>query len=61
MRVELREDTTAPDDVAVGLPLGTDPLPYAEAVPPGGCPTSPPTLSRDQVRGVVRDGPAPGP
>ena len=59
---ELREDTTAPYDVAVGLPLGTDPLPYAEAGATWWMPDlAPDTLSLDQVRGVVRDGPAPAP
>ena len=59
---ELREDTAAPYDVAVGLPLGADPLPYAEAGATWWMPDlAPDTLSRDQVRGVVRDGPAPAP
>lgn len=51
---------TAPYDVAVGLPLGTDPMPYAEAGATWWMPDlAPDTLSRDQVRDVVRDGPAP--
>jgi alkanesulfonate monooxygenase SsuD/methylene tetrahydromethanopterin reductase-like flavin-dependent oxidoreductase (luciferase family) len=58
----LREDTTAPYDVAVGLPLGTDPMSYAEAGATWWMPDlAPDTVSRDQVRGVVRDGPAPAP
>jgi alkanesulfonate monooxygenase SsuD/methylene tetrahydromethanopterin reductase-like flavin-dependent oxidoreductase (luciferase family) len=57
---ELRGDTTAPYDVAVGLPLGTDPLPYAEAGATWWMPDlALDTLSPDHVRGVVRDGPAP--
>jgi alkanesulfonate monooxygenase SsuD/methylene tetrahydromethanopterin reductase-like flavin-dependent oxidoreductase (luciferase family) len=59
---ELREHTTAPYDVAIGLPLGTDPMPYAEAGATWWMPDlAPDTLSRDQIRGVVRDGPAPAP
>ncbi len=53
---ELREGRTAPYDVAVGLPLGTDPLPYAEAGATWWMPDlALDTLSPDQVRGVVRD------
>jgi alkanesulfonate monooxygenase SsuD/methylene tetrahydromethanopterin reductase-like flavin-dependent oxidoreductase (luciferase family) len=59
---ELRGDTTAPHDVAVGLPLGTDPMPYAEAGATWWMPDlAPDTLSLDQVRGVIHDGPAPAP
>jgi alkanesulfonate monooxygenase SsuD/methylene tetrahydromethanopterin reductase-like flavin-dependent oxidoreductase (luciferase family) len=59
---ELREDPTAPYDVAVGLPPGTDPMPYAEAGATWWMPDlAPDTLSLDQVRGVIRDGPAPAP
>jgi alkanesulfonate monooxygenase SsuD/methylene tetrahydromethanopterin reductase-like flavin-dependent oxidoreductase (luciferase family) len=59
---ELGGDTTAPYDVAVGLPLGTDPMPYAEAGATWWMPDlAPDTLSLDQVRGVIRDGPAPAP
>jgi alkanesulfonate monooxygenase SsuD/methylene tetrahydromethanopterin reductase-like flavin-dependent oxidoreductase (luciferase family) len=56
----LREDTTAPYDVAVSLPPGTDPMPYAEAGATWWMSDlDPDTLSRDQIRGVIRDGPAP--
>ena len=59
---DLRGETTAPYDVAVGLPLGTDPMPYAEAGATWWMPDlAPDTLSLDQVRGVIRDGPAPAP
>jgi hypothetical protein len=59
---ELRGDTTAPHDVAVGLPLGTDPMPYAEAGATWWMPDlAPDTLSLDQVRGVIHYGPAPAP
>ncbi len=58
---DLREDSAAPYDVAVCLPLGTDPRPYAEAGATWWMPElDPDTVSRDQVRGMVRDGPAPG-
>ena len=59
---ELREDAAAPYDVAVGLPVGTDPMPFVEAGATWWLPDlAPDTLSLDQVRGVVRDGPAPAP
>jgi hypothetical protein len=59
---ELRGDITTPYDVAVGLPLGTDPMPYAEAGATWWMPDlAPDTLSLGQVRGVIRDGPAPAP
>jgi alkanesulfonate monooxygenase SsuD/methylene tetrahydromethanopterin reductase-like flavin-dependent oxidoreductase (luciferase family) len=47
------------DDIAVGLPPGTDPAPYAEAGATWWLPEfDPATVSLDQVRGVLRDGPA---
>ena len=58
---DLREDSAAPYDVAVCLPFGTDPRPYAEAGATWWMPElDPDTVSRDQVRSMVRDGPAPG-
>jgi alkanesulfonate monooxygenase SsuD/methylene tetrahydromethanopterin reductase-like flavin-dependent oxidoreductase (luciferase family) len=55
----LRRDAAAPYDFAVGLPLGTDPMPYAEAGATWWLPEfEPETVSLDQVRGVLRDGPA---
>ena len=40
---DLHEDSAAPYDVAVCLPIGTDPGLMPRWVPPGGCPSSPPT------------------
>ena len=55
----LRQHPTAPYDIAVGLPPGTDPAPWAEAGATWWMPEfDPDTLSLDQVRGVLRDGPA---
>ena len=46
-------------DIAVGLPPGADPAPYAEAGATWWLPEfDPATVSLDQVRGVLRDGPA---
>jgi alkanesulfonate monooxygenase SsuD/methylene tetrahydromethanopterin reductase-like flavin-dependent oxidoreductase (luciferase family) len=60
---DLRRDTdrpATPYDVAVGLPLGTDPMPYAAAGATWWMlDLDPDTLSLDLVRGVVRDGPIP--
>ncbi len=56
----LRSDPAAPYDVAIGLPPGTDPVPYAEAGATWWLTDfDPRTLSLDRVRGVLRDGPAP--
>ena len=55
---QLRQDTTAPYDIAVGLPPGTDPAPWAKAGATWWLPEFPPGVSLDQVRGVLRDGPA---
>ncbi|HYY79556.1 MAG TPA: LLM class flavin-dependent oxidoreductase [Actinomycetes bacterium] len=56
---DLRRHTTAPYDVAVGLPPGADPAPWAKAGATWWMPElSPETVSLDQVRGVLRDGPA---
>ena len=55
----LRPPLAAPYDIAVGLPPGTDPAPYAEAGATWWLPEfDPATVSLDQVRGVLRDGPA---
>jgi alkanesulfonate monooxygenase SsuD/methylene tetrahydromethanopterin reductase-like flavin-dependent oxidoreductase (luciferase family) len=55
----LRPRPAAPYDIAVGLPPGTDPAPYAEAGATWWLPEfDPATVSLDQVRGVLRDGPA---
>ena len=55
----LRAHPSTPYDIAVGLPPGTDPAPYAEAGATWWLPESDPaTVSLDQVRGVLRDGPA---
>ncbi|ELP62550.1 LLM class flavin-dependent oxidoreductase [Streptomyces turgidiscabies] len=55
----LRRRTTTPYDIAVPLPPGADPAPY---VPAGAtwwlAEFAPETVSLDQVRGVLRDGPA---
>jgi alkanesulfonate monooxygenase SsuD/methylene tetrahydromethanopterin reductase-like flavin-dependent oxidoreductase (luciferase family) len=57
---ELRPDPTAPYDVAIGVPAGTDPMPYAAAGATWWLPEpAPDTLSLDRVRGLLRDGPAP--
>jgi alkanesulfonate monooxygenase SsuD/methylene tetrahydromethanopterin reductase-like flavin-dependent oxidoreductase (luciferase family) len=55
----LRQGTTAPYDIAVGLPPGADPAPWAKAGATWWMPDFPPeALALDQVRGVLRDGPA---
>ena len=55
---ELRADATAPYDIVVGLPVGVDPRPYAEAGATWWLPEfAPEQVSEDQVRGVLRDGP----
>jgi alkanesulfonate monooxygenase SsuD/methylene tetrahydromethanopterin reductase-like flavin-dependent oxidoreductase (luciferase family) len=55
---ELRQDATAPYDIAVGLPLDVDPVPYLNAGATWWLPEFPPGVSVDTVRGVLRDGPA---
>ena len=56
----LRPDPTAPYDIAVALPPGTDPTPYAKASATWSLTEIEyDALSLDHVRGVVRDGPAP--
>ncbi|PRX46683.1 luciferase-like monooxygenase [Prauserella shujinwangii] len=44
-------------DLAVGLPLGADPAPYAEAGATWWLPELEPGARLDTVRGVLRDGP----
>ena len=52
-------DSAAPYDIAVGLPPGTSPAPYAEAGATWWLlEFDPATVSLEQVRGVLRDGPA---
>jgi alkanesulfonate monooxygenase SsuD/methylene tetrahydromethanopterin reductase-like flavin-dependent oxidoreductase (luciferase family) len=53
----LRQDPAAPYDIAVALPPGTDPAPYAGAGATWWLTEFEPTVSLDQVRGVLRDGP----
>ncbi|AKU15722.1 LLM class flavin-dependent oxidoreductase [Luteipulveratus mongoliensis] len=58
---DLRGQTgrTTPYDIAVGLPSGTDPTPYVEAGATWWLAEfEPETVSLDEVRGVLRDGPA---
>jgi alkanesulfonate monooxygenase SsuD/methylene tetrahydromethanopterin reductase-like flavin-dependent oxidoreductase (luciferase family) len=55
---ELRPDTAVRYDLAVGLPVGVDPVPYAEAGATWWMPEfTPETVSLDAVRGVLADGP----
>ena len=55
----LRPRPAAAYDIAAGLPPGTDPAPYAQAGATWWLPEfDPATVSLDQVRGVLRDGPA---
>ena len=55
----LRQHTTAPYDIAIALPPGTDPAPYAKAGATWWlAELEPEAVSLDQVRGVLRDGPA---
>jgi alkanesulfonate monooxygenase SsuD/methylene tetrahydromethanopterin reductase-like flavin-dependent oxidoreductase (luciferase family) len=55
---ELRGHDAAPYDVVVGLPLGVDPVPFAEAGATWWLPEfAPDTVSVDAVRTVLRNGP----
>jgi alkanesulfonate monooxygenase SsuD/methylene tetrahydromethanopterin reductase-like flavin-dependent oxidoreductase (luciferase family) len=57
---ELREDSTAPFDVVVSLPVGVDPAPHAEAGATWWLPEiDPDAVTIEQVQGVLRDGPLP--
>jgi alkanesulfonate monooxygenase SsuD/methylene tetrahydromethanopterin reductase-like flavin-dependent oxidoreductase (luciferase family) len=53
-----RRDTASPFDIAVALPPGADPAPYAGAGATWWLTEFEPAVSLDQVRGVLRDGPA---
>jgi alkanesulfonate monooxygenase SsuD/methylene tetrahydromethanopterin reductase-like flavin-dependent oxidoreductase (luciferase family) len=54
----LRGPSTTPYDIAVPLPPGVDPAPYAEAGATWWLAEfAPETVTPDQVRGVLRDGP----
>ncbi|MDT7636830.1 MAG: hypothetical protein QOC83_1118 [Pseudonocardiales bacterium] len=56
---DLRQAKTTPYDFAIPLPPGADPAPYAKAGATWWLVEfSPETVSLDQVRGVLRDGPA---
>jgi alkanesulfonate monooxygenase SsuD/methylene tetrahydromethanopterin reductase-like flavin-dependent oxidoreductase (luciferase family) len=58
-REEAGRDAAEPYDVAAALPPGTDPAPYAAAGATWWLVEFPPDpVSVDQVRGVIRDGPA---
>lgn len=55
----LRQHATTPYDLVVALPPGTDPAPYAAAGATWWLAEfEPEAVSLDQVRGVLRDGPA---
>ncbi|WP_158852423.1 LLM class flavin-dependent oxidoreductase [Saccharothrix deserti] len=55
---DLRRPKTTPYDIAVALPPSADPAPYAKAGATWWLAEFPPeTVSLDQVRGVLRDGP----
>ena len=55
----LRDNPSTPYDIAVALPPGTNPAPYAEAGASWWLTEfDPGAVSLDQVRGVLRDGPA---
>ncbi|MFC4948406.1 LLM class flavin-dependent oxidoreductase [Pseudonocardia sp. GCM10023141] len=55
---ELRRDDTTPYDIAVALPPGTDVTPYVEAGATWWLAEfAPDSVTVDQVRGVLRDGP----
>jgi alkanesulfonate monooxygenase SsuD/methylene tetrahydromethanopterin reductase-like flavin-dependent oxidoreductase (luciferase family) len=54
---DLRGNSTAPYDIAVELPPGSDLVPYAEAGATWWMTALEPGVSRDEVRGVLREGP----
>ncbi|HEV2918081.1 MAG TPA: LLM class flavin-dependent oxidoreductase, partial [Actinomycetota bacterium] len=59
VRKEIGKDLTEPFDVVAALPLGSDPAPYASAGATWWMVEFPwDGVSVDQVRGVIRDGPA---
>ena len=53
----LRPDATGPYDIAIALPPGTDPAPYATAGATWWLTEFDPVVPLEQVRGVLRDGP----
>lgn len=55
---ELRDGEMDSYDIAVGLPLGVDPEPYARAGATWWLPEFDPGVRLDTVRGVLREGPA---
>ncbi|MFD3378307.1 MULTISPECIES: LLM class flavin-dependent oxidoreductase [unclassified Streptomyces] len=55
---ELRDGEMDSYDIAVGLPLGVDPEPYARAGATWWLPEFEPGVRLDTVRGVLREGPA---
>jgi hypothetical protein len=55
---DLRGANSAPYDIAVELPPGSDVAPYAEAGATWWMTGIDPGASLDDVRGVMRDGPA---
>jgi alkanesulfonate monooxygenase SsuD/methylene tetrahydromethanopterin reductase-like flavin-dependent oxidoreductase (luciferase family) len=58
---DLRAQPATPYEIAVALPAGTDPAPYVDAGATWWLTEfEPDGISVDQVRGVLRDGPAPG-
>ena len=58
---DLRPGAAAPYDVAVGIPADEDPAPYVAAGATWWMPeVAPDTISLEQVRGLLRNGPAPG-
>ena len=60
VRNEIGRDVKEPFDVVAALPVGTDPAPYASAGATWWMVEFPwDGVSVDQVRGVIRDGPAP--
>jgi catechol 2,3-dioxygenase-like lactoylglutathione lyase family enzyme len=54
---DLRGNSTAPYDIAVELPPGNDPAPYVDAGATWCMTGLEPGVSRDEVRGVLREGP----
>ena len=54
---DLRDDPAAPYDIAVALPAGTDPAPYAAAGATWWLTDVSPGETLDHVRGLLRDGP----
>jgi hypothetical protein len=60
VRKAIGRDVKEPFDVVAALPMGTDPAPYASAGATWWVVEFPwDGVSVDQVRGVIRDGPAP--